>query len=338
MTVLSGTPPDASFVGIDLGGTNLRFALVHGRDGIIARHREATRIADGLEALRKSLHQGVVRLKQEGQRLGTPPLAVGVGVPGLIGSDGYVHSSVNLLPLEGVNIRMSLEADAGIPVVAVNDANAIAYGERVFGAGRDFGSFIMLTLGTGVGSGLVLDGRLWTGSRGFAAELGHATIEPEGVPCGCGNRGCLEQYASATAIARAAVAGAARNGSCLATFRPDQITACAVAAAAAAGDRFAAEVISGAGRALGIAVATLVNLLNLDALVLGGGVADSFHLLNGPLREEIASRAFPQMAAGLAIVKGELGDDAGLLGSAALAAEAVMNGGCATSTKTGRSA
>jgi glucokinase len=327
MTRLDHMQPDVSVIGIDIGGTNLRFALVRGADGIVARHRAPTRIEEGWAALQDSLHDGIARLMREGRTRGTTPRAIGVGVPGLIGADGHVHSSVNLPPLEGNNIRECLERLTGIPVIAANDANAIAFGERAFGAGRPFDSFIMLTLGTGVGSGLVLGGRLWTGSRGFAAEFGHATVEPDGRRCGCGNRGCLEQYASASAIVRTAIAGAASSGSSLATLAPGEITARAVAEAAAAGDRFAVGVFAGAGRALGIATATLVNLLDLDAVVLGGGVADSFPLLAGPLREEIATRAFPQMAAGLSIVKGELGDDAGLLGSAVLAAEAVSSGG-----------
>ncbi|HWI41261.1 MAG TPA: ROK family protein, partial [Verrucomicrobiae bacterium] len=176
-----------------------------------------------------------------------------------------------------------------------------------------------LTLGTGVGGGLILGGRLWSGIDGCAGEYGHATVEPEGHPCNCGNRGCLEQYASATAIAAQARSRAATAKGLLASLPADAIDARAVAAAALEGDEVALGIYESAGRYLGIAAATAANLLNLEALVISGGVAESFELLEPFIRVELAARAFPLPARRMEVLKGELGDNAGLLGSAAIA-------------------
>ena len=311
-------------IGIDLGGTNLRLALV-GPDGtILHRLRYPTRIDRGWDHLLAALVSAIDQLVTAARTLGMTVSAIGVGVPGLISTDGVVHSSVNLQPLVGVNVRECLTRAVGLPVVAANDANAIAWGEMTFGAARPFASFLMLTLGTGVGSGLVLDRRLWSGRDGFAAEYGHATVEPEGEPCACGNHGCLEQYASATAIVRAVRTALAGGRECSLSLLPaEDLSAEQVAAAAREGDGLAVEVFRRVGYSLAIASASAVNLLNIDAIVLGGGVAASIQLFETELRAGIAWRAFSQMAQGVRVVVSELGDDAGLLGSAALAAEEV---------------
>jgi glucokinase len=339
--VTGAAAPEPVRIGIDLGGTNLRLALVNFNGAILQRLRYPTRIEQGWEQLRGRLVTAVGQLMEDARAAGKIVTALGVGVPGLIGSDGVVHSSVNLPPLMGINVREALESAVGIPVAVANDANAIAWGELKFGAGRPFASFLMLTLGTGVGSGLVLERRLWCGRDGFAAEYGHTTVEPEGHPCGCGNRGCLEQYASATAIART-VRGALAAGreSALARLPEAELTTENVAAAARAGDGLALEVFERAGYYLAMASGSAVNLLNLEAIVLGGGVAASFALLERELRAGIGERAFSQMAEGVRIVAGELGDDAGLLGSAALAAEgfssSVSKGGLHGNSQTDR--
>lgn len=306
-------------LGVDVGGTNLRSALVSADGQVLERYRLPTDIALGREAFLERLLAVLGELKSDGERSGRRVAAVGLGVPGLIANDGYIHSSVNLLPLEGINLAREVSQGVGLPVVACNDANASAIGELRFGAGRPFRSLLALTLGTGVGSGLILDGRLWTGIDGVAGEFGHVTVEPEGFLCACGNRGCLEQYASASAIA----ARAARQADADELRRDGPPTAGGVALKARAGDAAALEIYRGAGRYLGIAVAGAVNLLNLEAVILGGGVAESFDLLVESMRAEIRSRAFALPGQRVTVLKGELGDDAGLLGSAALAFERV---------------
>ena len=183
-----------------------------------------------------------------------------------------------------------------------------------------------MTLGTGVGSGLILNGVLWSGIDGIASEYGHATVEPDGLPCPCGNRGCLEQYASANALAKAAIKALAKEPTgLLAADYPDRISAEQISVAARQGDPLAVALYENAGRYLGIAAATIVNLLNLEAIVLGGGVAESFELLSGPMLREIQSRAFPVPAHRVKILKGELGDDAGIFGAASLAGRLLLS-------------
>lgn len=288
-------------IGVDVGGTNLRLALVDRGGLVLARIAEPTRGDCGLPSVLSRLSEAVERLQGEAQARGRKVAALGVGLPGLVLADGVVRSSLNLPALEGVNLARELSGAAGLPLFVMNDANACAVGEQRYGAGRGYNSLLMLTVGTGVGAGLILDGKLWTGADGAAGEFGHVTVEPEGRPCGCGNRGCLEQYASATALS----AG--------------EIDAAAVARRAREGDAEALALFEEAGRYLGIAAAGVVNLLNLEAIVLGGGGSESFDLLEPFIWREIASRSFAIPGARVRLEKGALGDDAGVLGAAAVA-------------------
>ncbi|HEY6871603.1 MAG TPA: ROK family protein [Geobacteraceae bacterium] len=313
-------------IGVDIGGTNLRFALVGAQGAIHLRERSQTEISLGRESFLERLVSGIGAVQKSAHPLGLEVHAVGMGIPGLIARSGVVLSSPNLKAIEGVNLKEAVAQATGLPVIAVNDANAAAYGEKSYGAGRVFDSFLLLTLGTGVGSGLILNGELWSGIDGVAAEYGHATVEPDGLPCHCGNRGCLEQYASASALAAAALRALDEGGAgALAGLPRSDITAETVAAAARRGDPLALALFEKAGRYLGIAGATVVNLLNPEAILLGGGVAASFDLLAEPIRREILDRAFTVPARRVRIVKGELGDDAGILGAAALAGKGVSS-------------
>ena len=302
-------------IGIDIGGTNLRLALVDNRGNILLRHRTGSAIAEGRAAFCDRLFACIGELCSVAGN-GTAIAGIGVGVPGLIGGDGLIHSSVNMRALDGFNLAAFLEERTGIPSVCGNDANLIALGEQAFGAGRQFSSCMVITIGTGLGSGLILDGRLWTGSGGFAAEFGHVTVEPEGMPCSCGNRGCLEQYVSAGALVRFARDLLPDE---LLAGRPVPLDARIVADLARQGEGGAVAAFGRMGQWLGIALASLINTLNLEAVIIGGGVAASFDLLLPTLAVELGQRCFPQIASGCAVVKTELGDDAGLLGGAALA-------------------
>lgn len=288
-------------IGVDVGGTNLRLALA-GREGrVLERLHEPTDVASGRDSFVARLCVALARLQEKAERSRTEVVGVGIGLPGLLSNDGVIHSCVNFATLDGVNLPQLVSERVGLPSLALNDANACALGEHRFGAGRGYGSSLTLTIGTGIGAGLILDGKLWTGADGVAGEIGHMTVEPEGRPCGCGNRGCLEQYASAGAISHH------RGG------------AAAVALRAREGDPDAALLFEQAGRYLGIAAAGVLNLLNLQAIILGGGVAESFDLLAVPMRREIATRTFAIPAARVSVLKGALGDDAGVLGAAAMA-------------------
>jgi glucokinase len=206
-----------------------------------------------------------------------------------------------------------------LPVVVANDANAIAWGEALFGAGRDFSSFIGLTLGTGVGGGLVLDRRLWLGADGAAGEVGHWTVVPDGRPCGCGNRGCLEQYASARALAVLARERiAAGEPSALAQIAAGELTSRQVGDAARQGDALALAVLEEAGGYLGQVLGGIANLLNLDGAVIAGGAVDSFDLMHPAILRELRRHAFAVPGRRLVVVPGQLADEAGILGAAAL--------------------
>ena len=299
-------------LGVDVGGTNLRCALINPDGVVLGRDSLATDIASGRDSFLERLLGLLIRLKADAEAQGRQVVAAGLGVPGLFSNDGILRSSVNLVPLEGLNLAQFVSAGIGLPAVALNDANASAVGEQRFGAGRPFASFLMVTLGTGVGAGLILDGKLWTGIDGVAGEFGHLTVEPNGRRCGCGNRGCLEQYSSASAIASLATSLGVAAGH-------GRLGAAQVAALAREGDPKACAIFAQAGAYLGIAAAGVVNLLNLEAIILGGGVAESFDLLAPVLRREIRERAFALPGERVQLLKGELADDAGVLGAAASA-------------------
>lgn len=300
-------------IGVDIGGTNLRFALVCSSGEIVHRSRTVSRIDQGRDAFCSRLLEGIIAMREFAGGIGLSVAGVGVGVPGLVDNRGLVHSSVNMRPLDGFNLTAYLGQQTGLPVVCGNDANYIAMGEYIYGAGRGLDSFAVITIGTGLGSGLVLGGRLWTGAGGFAAEFGHVTVEPEGIPCFCGNRGCLEQYVSAGAIVRVA-----RH-----LFGDEDVgigplSTKHVAEMARQGRNAAVVAFESAGRYLGIALASLVNVLDLEAIVIGGGVAGSLDLILPALLNELKRRCFPQIAENVSILAGKLGDDAGLLGATAV--------------------
>jgi len=309
-------------IGIDVGGTNLRCALVDHGGGVLERRRSASRIEDGRDAFCTRLLSDVSELKDAARLRGATVGAIGIGVPGLVGRDGTIHSSVNMRPLDGFNLAAYVADRSGLPTICGNDANTIALGEQRFGAGRGFSSCAVITIGTGLGSGLILDGELWTGRGGFAAEFGHMTVDPEGRPCPCGNRGCLEQYVSAGALVRFTLEAMAGNVA-------DSLDAEMIAGLARKGDAAALAAFARLGYWLGTGLASLINTLNIQALIVGGGVSTSFDLLLPALRRTIQQRCFPQMYEGLVIEKALLGDDGGLLGGAALAERVCLVNGAA---------
>jgi glucokinase len=269
-------------------------------------------IAEGRDAFCGRILHGISNLRTEAENLKSSVTAIGVGVPGLVGSGGLIHASVNMRPLDGFNLASFLREQTGIPAECGNDANVIALGEQLYGAGRGKSSFIVITIGTGLGSGLILDGQLWKGVGGFAAEFGHVTVDPDGELCPCGNRGCLERYVSAEALTRSMALLSPGVSQCHPNGAEE------IAVMALGGNIDAQNAFGQMGRWLGIALASLSNTLNLEAVIIGGGVAASLELFEPALKIELVSRCFPKIYAGLEICKMELGDDAGLLGAAAL--------------------
>lgn len=303
---------------MDIGGTNCRMAVVTATGEIVARARTSCRIQAGLPVFLEMVREEWAKISKIALEAALEVVAVCAAVPGLLDKSGTIISAVNLPPLDGFNLRLWLESLSGLPAVVMNDANAAALAEKSCGAGRPFSSLLHITLGTGVGSGLILDNRLWRGVDGVAAEFGHVTVEPEGLLCLCGNRGCLQQYVSAPALANFAKEQL-NLGVSSALAGIASLTAADLAAAAIRGDQLALACFGRVGRYLGIACAATVNLLNIEAIIIGGGVGGSFELLEPAIRREIDARALQLPAARLQLLKGELGDDAGIIGAAAAA-------------------
>lgn len=297
-------------IGMDLGGTNLRVAAV-GRDGeVVALQRGDTGAREGPEAVIARIVGAVRDVAARVAADGAAVRGVMLGAPGIIASAlGTVVSSPNLPGWRDVPLRDLVAAGVGLPVSLENDANAAAYGEFWRGAGGGCATMVLVTLGTGVGGGLVLGGSLWRGADGMAGEVGHMTVEPGGRTCNCGNAGCLETYASATAI--------------LDRYRElageqEASSAAQVHARALEGDANARQAFREAGRALGIAFASLVNLLNPERIVVGGGVLPAWELLMPAAEQELRRRAFAALAARVRLERAVLGDLAGVTGAGGL--------------------
>lgn len=221
--------------------------------------------------------------------------------------------------MDGFHLTEALSHALKRPTILENDANAAAVGEMWQGAARGRRTIVCVTLGTGVGGGIILDGKLWHGVTDSAAEIGHMCVDPfGGVACGCGSRGCLEAYASATAIVRMTREAKPRHPSSL-LQNDDELTAETIYRAGIEGDELALEVFRRMGVYLGIGLANLINILNPEMIVIGGGVVNAWDLFEKDLNHQVAERAFPLLADQVKIVPAECGDDAGLLGAANLA-------------------
>jgi glucokinase len=282
-------------IGVDLGGTNLRIAAVDG-DGIllekvtlgthVSRGRDFV-IGEMTDSIKTLVTKYSVNLDLEG---------VGIGVPGIIDKrTGMLRESPNLPGWDDYPVRDEIERMLAAPVVLENDANVAAFGEGWLGAARGYNEACMITLGTGVGGGVVLGGKIWQGMNGMAGEVGHVTVDPNGYPCKCGNIGCAEQYASATAVMKMAreeiEAGNAPEMEKLAKGPNVEFSAHAVFNLALQGDAAAQRVYDRVGNALGILIADLVNILNLRMYVIGGGVSNGWQAFAPKMFEQLRKRS-----------------------------------------------
>ena len=330
-------------IGVDLGGTNLRIAAVDEQGALIEKVTLGTKVRLGRDHVIDDMCDAVQRLGEK-YRNSAPLLGIGIGVPGIIDMQtGVVRESPNLPDWVDYPARAAIEERLKTVVILENDANVAALGEKWLGAAKDYSDVAILTLGTGVGGGLVLGGAIWRGANGMAGEFGHTTVEPDGHPCGCGNRGCLEQYASATAVVRMAREVIANNGaSALArTANSDpEFSAKSIYNLAIQGDEDARRIFRSVGRCLGIVLSSLVNSLNLPIYVIGGGVSSAWEAFAPSVFEELRRRSIVYAAtappdpsahkegASAHVVAGPghktivtralLGSDAGLYGAARL--------------------
>ena len=308
----------AVYVGLDLGGTNAKLGLVSEDGRLIERHRFPVRAERGPEPIIADLVSGVKELISRAG-VAAPPLGLAVGAAGVIQPrEGVLVRAPNLPGWKNVPLGRLLSEALGLEVRLANDADLFTLGEWLAGAGRGLDYLVGVTLGTGVGGGLVLGGSLYSGAFGSAAEVGHMVIEPEGRPCNCGSRGCLETLSSATGIVRTAKELIESGRECGFEGRPEDLTSAALYDLALAGDQVARESFDRAGRALGVALTTLFNLLGLEGAVFGGGASPSFHLLHPQMTAEFFSRGYVVDPNQIRLVKAELGDDAPLAGAPAL--------------------
>ncbi|HEU5001298.1 MAG TPA: ROK family protein [Actinomycetota bacterium] len=303
--------------GVDLGGTKVFAALVDEAGEIRAR---ATRPTEPDAATRSTLRTLAALLDASDER----PSAVGVAAAAMVERpSGRAMFSPNLA-FEDPDLGAAIRGRFGLPSVVVNDATAATWAEHQHGAGRGVADMILLTVGTGIGGGAIVDGRLLQGDRGYAGEFGHITLVEGGPMCGCGQRGCLEALASGTAIGRMAREGIGSAGDSivleLAGDQPQRITGALVAEAAHAGDEYAAGILERAGRWLGTGLASLVNVFDPALVVVGGGAAGAGWFLLEPARQELGQRVGDRRPPPR-IVAAALGNDAGALGAAALARE-----------------
>ncbi|OGW59783.1 MAG: hypothetical protein A2V83_00575 [Nitrospirae bacterium RBG_16_64_22] len=310
---MSLTP--ATVIGVDLGGTNLRAALVDRNGKILDAERVPTPPSRGAEVVGEIA--ALVR-RLAGSR---GVLGVGIGSPGLVDQAmGRIVVSANFPEWRDVPLGGEVGRAVGLPVFLENDANAAALGESWVGAGSSFRHFVLYTLGTGVGGGIVLDGDVWRGADGAAGEVGHVMVDPEGPVCGCGSRGCLEMFASATAIVR--MAREALEGGADSAYLPadesgwSRLAARDVWLAAREGDAVARSVFHRVGRSLGIAAAGVISLLNPQAILIGGGAAEAWDFFIEDMMKEMKRRTYSWLAERTHVLPAGLGADAGLLGAA----------------------
>lgn len=294
-------------IGVDLGGTNLRVAAIDAQGQVLDRVSVPAIFDAGPERV---VNDMVTVIHQVRSRLGNDGLqGVGIGVPGFIDMDtGVVIGSANLPGFQGFPVRDEVQNHLGTHIVLENDANAAALGEKWMGAGKDVKDLVLLTLGTGIGGGIIIDGKVLHGFLGMAGEFGHMTVFPDGNPCGCGNCGCLEKHASATAIA---AMGRMMH------FGRDT-TSATVYDLALKGNERALLVFESMGRALGVAIASLINIFNFPLYLLSGGPLPAWDLFAPTMFNEVKKRSFTFARTGTRIEKALLGADAGLFGAAYL--------------------
>lgn len=292
------------YAGFDLGGTQIKFGLIDGSGAILFKDKSPTPSSIG-ELLTLIGDQW----KELEKRAPGPVASAGFGIPGIYDlKRKKILQSPNIPGLDDFDLYPAIAAHIPAPFLVENDANVAAFGEWKFGAGRGVSSLAFLTIGTGVGGGIVLDDKLWRGSCGFAAEIGHVVVNPSGRLCNCGIRGCLETEAAAPAIVRKYQA---------LTGRESPVSTEDIYYRARDGEPAAREAFAQAGAFLGIGLGMLINLLNPEKILLGGGVMTTGEYLLGPAVEEARRRSYPASFACCRIERASLGNDAGLIGAAA---------------------
>ncbi len=304
-------------IGVDLGATNIKVGLVTADGRILSRRRLGTEVREGPGAVAGRICRACRELVSMTESAPGRVLGAGVGCPGSVDSaSGVLRFWPNVPDWRNVPLRRMIEDELGMRCVMDNDANVAALAEQWVGTGKGASSLVVLTLGTGIGAGIVLNGRVWRGGNGAAGEVGHMSINPRGPLCSCGNRGCLQVYAGATAMVRRmreAIEAGARTSL---ADRKDELTAELIHKAALAGDEASRRNIEQTGRYLGVGVSNLMHILNPQVIAFSGGLTAAGEMLMAPLRDEVKCRTLEACRRDTRVSFAALLDDAGVIGAA----------------------
>ena len=322
---------DDLILGIDLGGTKILTAVANSQGKILSRDHSITPAKKGYEAVIRSILESAHRALEQANIAISALAAIGVGAPGISNPEtGILFTSPNLPGWRDVPLRDIMQERLGKKTFLINDANAAALGELYFGAARGARNFIYITISTGIGGGIIIDGKIYGGAIGVAGEVGHMTIDDDGPICNCGNRGCWETLASGTALAREAKhrikEGVGTSILKYAEGDVERVTAQVIHNAAEQGDSLAKELIARTGYYVGVGLANLINIFNPELIVIGGGLSNIGDMLLEPAFEVAGERAYKEAFQTVRFASAELGRNSGVLGAAAFAIREIKRG------------
>ncbi|MGW4983055.1 ROK family transcriptional regulator [Streptomyces mirabilis] len=319
--------PELRFLGIDIGATSADVAVTNAELEVLGHRSQPIDVREGPVAVFEQVLDMAGKLKAAGLAEGFD--GAGVGIPGPVRFPEGVPVAPPIMPgWDSFPIREALSQDLGCPVMVDNDVNLMALGEQHVGVARSVGDFLCVKIGTGIGCGVVVGGEVHRGITGSAGDIGHIQVDPHGHPCACGNRGCLEAHFSGAALARNALAAVESGHAGELADRlaaSGTLTAADVAAAAAAGDALAIDLIREGGGLVGQVIAGLVSFFNPGLVVVGGGVTGLGHCLLAAIRTQVYRRSLPLATGNLPIVLSELGSQAGVIGAARLITDRVFS-------------
>ncbi|NOZ63990.1 MAG: ROK family protein [Caldiserica bacterium] len=303
-------------IGLDLGGTFIKVGLVDETGRILRKNQLPTRGEEGRNVVLAQMEKAVREILESGIT------GIGIGTPGIVDRKGIVYSAPNLPEWDQLNLKKHFEEKLSLPVVVENDVNTITWGEYLFGAGKGVRCMVCITLGTGVGGGVVIDGKLLRGDEYSAVELGHIPINYKGPLCKCGNRGCIERYVGAQYIAAMAKREIQRGRKSkikeIVKGNLAEITPKVISQAYNQGDKLSEEIWITVGRYLGAFFSGIVNIFNPEIIVIGGGISQVGEILFSSIKKEIKNRSYALFSQGLQVVPATLGVEAGIVSAASL--------------------
>ncbi len=310
-----------NIIGLDFGGTSVKIGVVTPQGELLKRDMIPVKSLTDFDVLLSPVLSWIENYLRENRSVKID--AVGIGTPGFIdkNTNVLIAGSENLPAIKHHSIANIIEKKFNIPAFADNDATCAAAGELIFGVGKDYSDFILITLGTGIGGGLVLNGRVYRGFRGFAGELGHVCVDPNGPQCNCGGRGCFEQYSSGPAMVREYKRMIKNRGIDIS----EEITPKLIFDRAKDGEEVALLVVEEASHKIAQVFGTLLNVLNVEALVIGGGISKAGTIITDKVKKYLPDFVWPELLKGVDVLIAKLQNDAGVLGAAAQAIERLRN-------------